>query len=162
MASHARVSRRAAARAIGALGLAVAGCASSRPAARTGRTSTTAPSSPRGGSAAAADDDAELRKRAVTDEHRLLAACAAPAGQEPFATLRRVHRDHLQMLTGQQPTLPSPAALAPVSASLASAERAVATVRRSDCVRASAALAPILAGLAASAEVAVALLAPTA
>jgi hypothetical protein len=102
--------------------------------------------------------DAGLRQRAIADERRLLAAAAAPAAMEPFATIRGLHRAHLRTLTGQLPAEPAAQPAAAV-ATLAAAERAVAGTRRQECAGASAALAPLLASLAASADVAVSLLA---
>ena len=103
--------------------------------------------------------DARLRRRAIADERRLLATAAAPAGTEPFATIRGLHRAHLRTLTGQSPAEPA-ARPAPAVATLAASERAAARARRADCAGASATLAPLLACLAASADVAVSLLAP--
>jgi hypothetical protein len=101
-----------------------------------------------------------LRERAIDDERRLLRICAAPAGVEPFATLRSVHRDHLRALTGR--AVPDVAATAqPLPPqTVAKAEASVAVARRTDCGSASTALAPLLASLAAGGNVAVALLAP--
>jgi hypothetical protein len=103
--------------------------------------------------------DAELRERAVADERTLLAASAAPPGVEPFATLRGVHADHLRVLTGIRPTMPAAPSKAPATAQLAALERVAAAARRLDCVRASATQAPLLGSLAASGNVAAALLA---
>jgi hypothetical protein len=102
--------------------------------------------------------DAGLRRRAVADERRLLAAAAAPPAAEPFATIRRLHRAHLRTLTGQLPAEPAGRA-APTVAALQAAEQGVAAARRTDCTGASATLAPVLASLAACANVAVHLLA---
>jgi hypothetical protein len=158
-----RVSRRAVASAggfaglAGLLGLATAGCdsASGKPSPPTsGSTTRRASATPDPAVAA----DARLRERAITDERRLLAAAAAPAGAEPFATIRGLHRAHLRTLTGRLPADPAPKA-APAAALLVVAERTVASARRADCAAASADLAPLLASLSASAGVAVSLLA---
>ena len=164
MAEQIRVSRRVVAGTgglaglVGLLGLAATGCdssghAPSPPAA--GSSSAGARSTPDPAVAA----DARLRERAVADEQRLLAAAAAPSGAEPFATIRGLHRGHLRVLTGQLPAEP-PVAAAPAAAALVSAERALAVARRDDCIAASAALAPLLASLSASADVAITLLGP--
>lgn len=157
-----RVSRRFVAGAgglLGLVGLVATACDASHPASApsSARPSprSKAPATP--DAAKAADD--RLRRRAITDERRLLAAAAAPAGVEPFATIRGLHRDHLKVLTGQSPAEPA-AGKAPAAATLAAAERAVAVARRSDCPSATAALAPLLASLAASGNVAADLLAP--
>jgi hypothetical protein len=154
VAPHRQISRRTAVSAMGLLGFAGAagGCDSSgnaRPAPASGTASSVTP---------AADVDGPLRQRAIVDERRLLAACAAPAGQEPFATLRRTHLDHLRALTGHPVAAPAAARRAPARQALATAERAGAAARRADCVRASPALAPLLASIAASGEVASAVL----
>jgi hypothetical protein len=104
--------------------------------------------------------DRTLRSRAVTEQQRLLSACAAPAGQEPFATLRTLHLEHLQRLTGSAAQPPAPAARNPVAANLAAAERKAAAQLRADCLRVSSELAALLASLAASSEVAAFLLTP--
>jgi len=95
--------------------------------------------------------DARLRERAIADESHLLAAAAAPRGTEPFATIRGLHRPAPARATGRLPADPAPGT-APPPALLASAERAIAAARRSDCTAASAALAPLLASLSASAD----------
>lgn len=162
MAEQIRVSRRALAGAgglaglLGLVGLTGAACDSS------GQTP-----SPRAAGSSGADPrrtpdpavaaDARLRERAIADEQRLLAAAAAPAGAEPFATIRGLHRAHLRALTGQLPAEP-PVTAAPAAAALATAERTVAVARRNDCIAASPSLAPLLASLSASAGVAVSLL----
>ena len=93
-------------------------------------------------------------------------ACSPPpprrAGAEPFATIRGLHRAHLRVLTGQLPAEPPGARQPPAAAALVTAERALAVARRDDCIAASAALAPLLASLSASADVAVSLLSPAA
>jgi hypothetical protein len=103
--------------------------------------------------------DSGLRARAVAQEKRLLAACAAPAGQEPFASVRAMHLAHLKRLTGSAVAAPK-AAKTPVAATLAAQERTAAAALRADCLRSSPGLAPVLASIAASAEVAAILLAP--
>jgi hypothetical protein len=145
--------------AISASGLvALAGCSNSGSSRKAAPAATPGPpdSSPSVDPAAALA--AELRQRAEADERRLLAACAAPAGVEPFATLRSVHQAHLHTLTGTVPGSPAPAAAPPAPAQLAALEQAAATNRRADCLRASPNQAPLLASLAASGNVAVALL----
>jgi hypothetical protein len=102
--------------------------------------------------------DSGLRERAVADERALLAACAAPAGLEPYATLTTVHRAHLRSLTQQTPPTPPPTPAAPDPAALARREATAAAARRTDCAAASPALAPLLAELSAAGRVAVALL----
>ncbi len=162
MTQQIRLSRRAVAGAGGLAGLAgfvgltATGCNSSKPKATPARSSSARPTVTPDPAAAA---DARLRERAVAGERRLLAAAAAPQGVEPFATIRGLHRAHLRVLTGSLPADPS-AATAPAVATLAGAERAVAVARRSDCIAASAALAPLLASLSASADAAVSLLGP--
>jgi hypothetical protein len=96
----------------------------------------------------------------VTQQHRLLAASAGPAGQEPFASVRALHSQHLQRLTGSPAKQPAVAPHPPVAATLATAEQAAAVQLRADCLQASPELAPLLASLAASSEVAALLLAP--
>ena len=142
----------------GLLGLASAGCDSSGPAGTPSASRSTG-SAPRPTADPAAAADERLRVRAIAAESRLLAAAAAPNAAEPFATIRALHRQHLRVLTGRLPADPAPAA-APAAAALATAERAVAAARRSDCTAASPALAPLLASLSASADVAVTLLGP--
>jgi hypothetical protein len=143
------------------LAVTAAGCSDSSRPSQPRRSPASRPAPPP--AAAAATFDEQLRSRAISDERRLLAACAALPGQErrePFATLRRLHQAHLRVLTAQ--AAPSPAAgRGPLaSAPLAVAERQAAAARRADCVRASPALAPLLASLAASGNVAALLLAP--
>jgi hypothetical protein len=104
--------------------------------------------------------DRTLRSNAVAQQQRLLEACTAPAGQEPFATLRALHVEHLQRLTGSAPKPLPASARSPVAADVATAEHAAAAQLRADCLQASAQLAPLLASLAASSEVAAYLLAP--
>ena len=104
--------------------------------------------------------DRTLRSRAVAEQQSLLSACAAPAGQEPFATLRTLHLAHLQRLTGSAAQQPAPAAHNPVATTLAAAERTAAAQLRADCLRVSPELAALLASLAASSEVAAVLLTP--
>jgi hypothetical protein len=104
--------------------------------------------------------DRTLRSRAVSQQQLLLAACAAPAGQEPFATLRALHLAHLHRLTDSAPKPLASASRNPVAATLATAEHAAASQLRADCLRASPKLAPLLASLAASSEVAAFLLTP--
>jgi hypothetical protein len=167
VAGQIRVSRRFVAGAAGLAGLsawATAGCDASRTASRPpARNSSPAAASARASAAASADD--RLRGRAIAEERRLLAAAAAAPGAEPFATIRALHREHLRVLTGQLPPTSAPtssgaAGAPPVAATLAAAERAAADARRSDCTRASAGFAPLLASIAASADVASALLMP--
>jgi hypothetical protein len=146
---------------LGVLGLAAGGCDSSGHAQPPEATGSGRPGPSR--TAAPTPDptaaDAGLRERAIADEQRLLAAAAAPTGAEPFATIRGLHRAHLRVLTGHLPAEP-PAAAAPTAATLVTAERALAVARRGDCIAASAELAPLLASLSASADVAVSLLSP--
>jgi hypothetical protein len=157
-----RVSRRAFARTgglaglAGVVGLAAGACDSSGsgPGPRPAGSRSARPSRSPDASAAA---DARLRERAIADERRLLAAAAAPAGAEPFATIRGLHRAHLRVLTGQLPAEPA-ATTPPSGAAVVTAERALALARRNDCTTASATLAPLLASLSASADVAVSLL----
>jgi hypothetical protein len=157
-----RVSRRfvtGTAGLVGLVGLTSAACDKS-PSPQAPRAS----GSSRSPAPSATDDraravDAGLRGRAIADERRLLAAAAGPASAEPFATIRGLHRAHLRTLTGRLPAEPA-AQAAPSAASLQIAERAAAGARRGDCTAASAELAPLLASLAASADVAVSLLAP--
>ena len=143
-----------------ATGLAGAGCSSS------GRRLGEAPNGDASSSKVAADPavpalvDRTVRSRAVAQQQRLLAACAAPAGQEPFATLRSLHVEHLRRLTGSAPKPPAQASRNPVSTDLATAEHAAAAQLRADCLRVSPELAPLLASLAASSEVAAYLLTP--
>ena len=108
----------------------------------------------------AARTDRALRAGAIADERRLLLACAAPAGLEPFATLRTLHLDHLRVLTSALVTPPGSTSQPPAAATVAGLERALAAARRTDCGKASPALAPLLASLAASGNVAAALLTP--
>jgi hypothetical protein len=164
VAEQIRVSRRVVAGTgglaglVGLVALAAAGCDSSghAPAPKAAGSSRADPSATADPTAAA---DARLRERAVADEQRLLAAAAAPSGAEPFATIRGLHREHLRVLTGRLPAEPAPGT-APTAAALVTAERALGVARRDDCIAASAALAPLLASLSASAEVAVSLLSP--
>jgi hypothetical protein len=104
--------------------------------------------------------DPALRARAVAQQQHLLAASAGPAGQEPFASVRTLHTEHLQRLTGSPAKQPPVAPHPPVAATLATAEHAAAVQLRADCLQASPELAPLLASLAASSEVAALLLAP--
>jgi hypothetical protein len=104
--------------------------------------------------------DPALRARAVKQQQRLLAASAGPAGQEPFASVRTLHLQHLQRLTGSPAEQPPVTAHPPIAATLASAEQAAAVQLRADCLQASADLAPLLASLAASSDVAALLLQP--
>ena len=104
--------------------------------------------------------DRELRSNAVTQQQRLLAAVTISTAQEPFASVGRLHAEHLQRLTGSPSKLPAPAAKVPVAAGVAADERAAAASLRADCLRASPQLAPLLASLAASSEIAAVLLAP--
>jgi hypothetical protein len=142
----------------GLAGLTGAGCDSSsgKNAPRPGGSSASRASATPDPAAVA---DARLRERAISDERRLLAAAAAPAGLEPFATIRGLHRHHLRTLTGRLLADPAPRAV-PGAALLAVAERTVSAARRADCTAASSTLAPLLASLSASAGVAVSLLAP--
>ena len=164
VAGQMRVSRRTVAGAgglAGLIGLTAAACDS---AAGKSAPPADQPSRSLGAKASVTPDpavaaDAHLRERAITDERRLLAAAAAPAGTEPFATIRGLHRAHLRTLTGVLPADPAPKA-APAAALLAVSERTAATARRSDCAAASSDLAPLLASLSASADVAVSLLSP--
>lgn len=155
-----RISRRAALGTFGGVGMAgmaglaggsLSGCDSGGSPQPT-RSTAPAPT------ATAEAIDGPLRQHAVADERKLLAACAAPGGLEPFATLRRVHLDHLRVLTGRPVQGPPPAAHPPAIQALALAERTAATARRTECVRASPALAALLASLAASGDVANAVL----
>jgi hypothetical protein len=160
-----QIDRRTALGALGTAGaagvalLACAGCDAGSSAQRpvtTGSPRTAAPTA----SASAVALDGRLRERAIADERRLLGACAAPAGAEPFATLRATHRAHLRILTGRDAADVPPAAQPPQPQVLAKAEREAAIARRADCGSASTALAPLLASLAASGSVAAALLVP--
>ncbi len=163
MAEQLRVSRRVVAGTGGLAGLAglvglTVGCDSSGPASPP-EADGSSPAPPTVSADPTAAAQARLRERAIADEQRLLAAAAAPAGAEPFATIRGLHRAHLRTLTGRLPAEPV-AGAAPAAGALAAAERALAVARRSDCTQAPAALAPLLASLSASASVAVSLLSP--
>jgi hypothetical protein len=142
-------------------GLAAAGCSAG--GRRLGATPSARPT-PLGHTTPPADVaalvDGGLRSRAVTGQRRLLAAAAAPAGVEPFATIRTLHLEHLQRLTGSAAKAPAAAAHAPAAAQLAADQRAAAVELRGECLHASPGLAPLLASLAASSEVAAMLLAP--
>ncbi len=139
---------------------ATAGCSGASPPSGRPSPSGSAGSTPSrkpGGQQPAADR--RLRDRAIADERRLLRACAAPTGAQPFASIRAMHERHLQQLTGTRP-VGHIAVHGPAAAPLAAAERAAAASRREDCAKASAALAPVLASIAASAEIAAVLLQP--
>jgi hypothetical protein len=160
-----QIDRRAVLGAVGTAGaagvalLACAGCDGGSAAQRPVTTGSPAHPEPTA-SASAAAADRRLRDRAIADERRLLGACAAPAGAEPFATLRATHRAHLRVLTGQSAADVPPAARPPQPQLLAQAEREAALARGADCSSASTTLAPLLASLAASGSVAAALLVP--
>ena len=163
------MDRRSAIALIGAAGVG-AGIAACDSGGKSGLPKATAPAAtatghptatPGGNSASAsAEADLALRADAVADEQRLLLACAAPAGLEPFATLRSLHLAHLRVLTSAVVTPPPSSARPPAAATLAGMERALAVARRTDCGKASASLAPLLASLAASGNVAATLLLP--
>ena len=90
-------------------------------------------------------------------------ACSPPLPRrraEPFATIRGLHRAHLRTLTGRLPAEPAarPRHRPPRRWPPRSAPRPWPGV--TDCIAASAALAPLLASLSASADVAVSLLSP--
>ncbi len=111
VAEQIRVSRRVVAGTgglaglLGLVGLAGAGCDSSGQAPSP-KAAGSSGGDPRRTPDPAVAADARLRKRAIADEQRLLAAAAAPAGAEPFATIRGLHRAHLRVLTGQLPAEP--------------------------------------------------------
>jgi hypothetical protein len=111
-------------------------------------------------SAVPAGVDRKLRATAVAQQKQLLAAAAARSGEEPYATVRTLHLEHLRRLTSSAATPPSATAHDPVAADLAAAEHQAAAELRADCLRASPELAPLLASLAASSEVAAFLLTP--
>lgn len=143
------------------LGAAGAGCSGG--GRRLGASATTAhPASAKGTARPSVDQsvDLTLRSRAVTEQQRLLSGSAAPAGLEPFASVRTMHLEHLKRLIGSPAHQPAAAAHPPAAADLAAAERTAAVQLRADCLRASPELAPLLASLAASSEVAAVLLAP--
>jgi len=79
--------------------------------------------------------------------------------KEPFATLRRTHLDHLRRLDRASRRGSGGGGGAYLrNQALAAAERTSTAARRADCVRASPALASLLASIAASSEVASAVL----
>ncbi len=139
-------------------GASLAGCAGS--ASHGTPPSTPGPSTPaKATSSAPPNVDSALRASAISDERRLLAACAAPKGQEPFETLSAIHLARLRALMGHPVQRPPAVAAAPAPAGLIAVERRAVAARRADCLRASADLAPLLASLAAGGNVALTLLA---
>jgi hypothetical protein len=104
--------------------------------------------------------DRELRSRAIAQQQGLLAAVTSSTVQEPFASVRNLHAEHLKRLSGSPAKLARPPAKPLPAAQVAALERSVAVTLRADCLRASPELAPLLASLAASSEIAAILLAP--
>ena len=139
-------------------GASLAGCAGASPK-RTPAGSEVPTATARPEPAPTRNVDTALRARAIGDEQSLLAACAAPKGQEPFETLTALHLARLRVLTGSPAARPAARTQVPVTAVLITAERRAVAARRADCVRASADLAPLLASLAAGGNVALTLLA---
>lgn len=93
------------------------------------------------------DPDVALRAAAVERERGLLARYDAAPPSPVVAAIRAEHEQHLTALGAPSP---APTAPPPASGSLVAAERAAAAGHAADAMKASPALAAVLASLAAS------------